>query len=252
MAVALRVEEAWNGVSVEERFELVARAKAHAFIVALAASFLFGAIAYGFDNIWLLCIALVVGSISMSISGGKFWRRHKSELILTYLAVRSVSRRYAYAYKIPAIDIILIFRGQIERLYSSEEEKVLARERENVGFDTISKQTNPVWICLLRGAVLVLSERPGGAKLEYIAPINPNLNIRRQNEKEGTTTPTAGIIISGVNNQIDILVTSPYKGALYVFEKRLARLIYDVVSQKDLQEQKKLLEEKLAQKSLLS
>ena len=43
-----------------------------------------------------------------------------------------------------------------------------------------------VWVILLQGAVVVLSERKGGAKLEYLCNLDFNLQLSTSNNEQQT------------------------------------------------------------------
>lgn len=233
-AGALSIKDAWNAVAVEERLELLARAKAEGIMAAFCCVLLMGSIAYGFDKIWVLAGGAVASLLVIPLFSSYSWRRNKPALILSYLAVRSVARRYAYGHRMADLDVILIFRGQMEQLFNSEEERQLAKQQETVDFDTHIERQKDVWICLMRGAVAVLSERLGGAKLEFIAPVLPELTTRKP--KQGDELPERCVIINGLgpSKGRSVAISSSYPGALYVFEKQLARLIQESVTKKQL------------------
>lgn len=248
MANTLNVYDAWNAVALEERLELISKAKAQGIIFATAVAFLIGAAAYGYDSVYLMFFGMAVALIAFPMSTGRIWRRCKSELILTYLAVRSVARRYGYAYKVPYLDIVLIFRGEYELLYSSDEEKALSEQYREVDFDASTKGKKEVWVCLLRGAVILLSERLGGAKLEFINNIGSSTNCRKPTADESKDGRALVISSGGPHQTKNVLISSKYPGALYVFEKRLGQLIHEAIAAKEHFEKKRLLEQESSKK----
>lgn len=227
-ATTLSVENAWNAVALEERIELISRAQAEGIVAAITYLLFIGAVAYGFDKIWVLAGGSVGTLLVIPLFASYSWRRTKPALILSYLAVRSVARRYAYGFNITDFDIVLIFRGRMEERFSSEEDEVIMRQRDDVDIDSPYEREKEVWICLMRGAIVILSEKKGGAKLEFIAPIMPDCTCRKASPQDNA--PHRGLILTGAgpSKGRKIVLSSTYPGALYVFERQLARLLVEV------------------------
>lgn len=225
--VALRIDDAWNAVALEERLELLSRAHANGVAAGIATILLLGTIGYGFDQIYLLLVGIAVAFFSVPMFMSYSWRRAKPAVILAYLAVRTVARRYAYGYNLTDLDIILIYRGNMREVFDNRETEEMVKRQQEVSFDS----TNPddmsksVWICLLRGAVVLLSERAGGAKLEFICPITNEVVLRRPSGSESNSE--SAVVIEGVqmSKGRTIIIDTISKGAQYVFEKQLGRLI---------------------------
>jgi hypothetical protein len=222
----LSIDEVWNTVALEERLELISRSHAQGAIAASVFMVYMGAVAYGFDQIWLLPAALFGAMLVFSLFSTYVWRRGKPQLILSYLAVRSVARRYAYGYGIPELDVILIFRGQMREIF---EEGGLAEQKQAVDLDSSGVGDRDVWICLLRGAVMILSERPGGAKLDFVSQVSEEIECRKPTAKDGDDLPDRTIIVhgAGISRGRRVALFSRYAGALYVFEKQLQGLIFE-------------------------
>lgn len=220
----LSIDDVWNTVALEERLELISKAHAQGAIASVIFMLYMGAVAYGFDIIWLLAVAAFGAMLVFSLFSGYVWRTHKPQLILSYLAVRSVARRYAYGYGIPELDVILIFRGQMRELF---EEGGLAEQTQNVDFESSTVGDREVWICLLRGAVMILSERIGGAKLDFVAQITEEIDCRKPTPKDGVGEKNLIIQGAGVSRGRRITLSSRYPGAMYVFEKQLGGLIFE-------------------------
>ena len=157
MAQSLSVKDAWNAVALEERLELLARARGDGIVAGLVVALLIGAVAYGFDQVWLLAGSVAGAMLAMPIFASYSWRKNKPAVILSYLAVRAVARRYAYGYKVGDFSVIVIFRGTMRTIFASEADEALMRQRESVDFDTDTNPEKKVWICLIRGAIVCLS-----------------------------------------------------------------------------------------------
>lgn len=221
----LNINNAWNAVALEERLELISKAQAQGTVAAIASFFLMGSVAYGFDQIWLLTAGAITAFLAFPFFANHRWRHGKPELILSYLAVRTVARRYAFGYRIPELDIILIFRGQLKQVFRTKEEEELYRQQQDVDFSTSRADIKDVWICLLRGGVVILSEKTGGAKLEFITNISSRVICRKPTANEDISPDSVVVSYEQSGLHRTVAVTSKYPAALYVFEKQLSRLI---------------------------
>lgn len=232
---AINLKNAWNTVALEERLELLNSSKAHGIIAASASFFFIGAVAYGFDKVWLLIAASCSAFIVMPLFTNHSWRQGKSKLILSYLAARSIARRHAHNQRLDNLEILLIFRGKVHPQYDSEEEAILARQASDVEIEGSLAPSKDVWICLFKGGIVALSERRGGARLEFLCGVSPNLSVKKGAVKE--LSPSALLVTTGDGKRIAF--SSPYSGALLVFEKQLTKLISEAAQMRALLEQAK-------------
>lgn len=216
---------AWQSVALEERLELISRAQASGILASLAGVLLIGCIAYGFDKVWLLFSGLGTVIFIYPLFASYAWRKEKPALILAYLAARAVARRYAYGYGILDLDMVLIFRGQMKELFRNQEEQEEHRQRQNVDLDNSINDIKDVWIVLMHGGLVLLSEKAGGAKLEFTTQITKDLVIREPKPEENIEDEKAIIIEEAVAARGKIaLITSRHHGAQYVFKKRILAL----------------------------
>jgi hypothetical protein len=225
-AGALSVNYAWNSVPVEERLDILSKAHASGLMAGIGSLFVMGSIGYGFDNIWILACGVGFSFFLAPMFSSYTWRRNKPAAILAYLAARAVSRRYAYGYDCPDLEVILIYRGEFREIFENREVEELERQRMDVGAADLS-QKKQVWIALLRGAVVILSERRGGAKLEFYSPITNDVTVRKSRTEEDLSE--SALIVQGVGpgQGRKVLIDSKSKGAQYVFEKQLGRLVFN-------------------------
>ncbi len=229
---SLSVNDAWNAVSLEERLEIVSRAKGEGVLAALCFLSFVGSVAYGLDNILILAAGALLSVMVMQIFSSQAWRRMKPELILSYLAVRAVARRHAFAQRIAPLDIVLIFRGTMQDRFGNREEEESYRQSQVVDFHSDLSEERHVWICLLRGGLVMLAERSGGAKLEFLTHVTPETVCRKPNAAEGERENALVIEGSGAHRGRKVVVCSEYPGAMYVFEKQLQRLIFESAESK--------------------
>jgi len=222
---ALNIDDAWNSVALEERLELISRANAEGILAGLGCIIILGATGYGFNEIWFLWGGIIGSALVIPLFAGYYWRKNKPAVILSYLAVRSVARRYAFSANIIDYDIVLIFRGKMKELFASQEEALLSQQGKAIELDSSVEMVKPVWICLMRGGFVFLSESVGGAKLEFISPITPDVVCRKAAPSDNL--PEHALIISGMGQAKGrtISLFGPYPAALYVFEKKLLDLV---------------------------
>lgn len=224
---SLVIDEIWQSVSLEERLELISKSHASGFLASCLTLFIMGSIAYGLDKIWLLAVAVGFAFFTFPLFSSQTWRTGKPSLILAYLAVRTVARRYAYAFDLTNIDIILIYRGHMKAVIDSKEDEY-QQQKNSTEFDSNFEEYTPVWIVLMRGGIIIMSERIGGAKLEFITPILHDTRLEGI-EDENLSTREVGSIIhgSGVNKGKSVVLKTNYKGAHYVFTKKVEQLVFE-------------------------
>ena len=229
------IDTAWHSVALEERLELVSRAQATGIMACVFAVVFIGCAGYGFDQIWVLFGGLGSCMFFFPLFSSYSWRRGKPNLILAYLAVKAMARRYAYSFSIHDLDLVLIYRGRMKDVYKTREEEEWAKQSSSRDSEA-KTDARDVWICLMRGGIVILREKLGGAKLDFITLINPETTIR---EPEGSrNAPRGAVIIEGVgvSKGRSIMLWSKYPGAHYVFVKQVETLIDEAVQTAQSQE----------------
>ncbi len=229
---SLVIENIWNSVALAERIELISKSQASGILAATISIFVVSSIGYGLDNIWFLLVALASGFFIFPLFSSQTWRNGKPSMILAYLAVRTVARRYAHGFNLPNIDIVLIYRGQFEEIFDSREDEELHMQSQSISFDNQESMNRKkdVWIILLRSGILLLSEKRGGAKLEFVTPIQSDTTI---DYNQAEKNPTYRINGSGINKGRNILLSSKYQAAHYVFLKRFQTIAYEAAKSQD-------------------
>lgn len=221
--------EAWNAVSLEERLELLSFCHAEGFKAAIIYCLYMGAVTYGFDLIWLFYIGLASALLVGPVYSARKWRREKPLIIMHYLAARTACRRYAFSIGFSHLVPQLIFRAVLHEEFSSkdeEETRVKLRNKE-LGLDLTSVEPIPVWICLLRGGLVVISEQRGGAKLELHSLINADASCSFIENKQSPEEKLLSFRPAGVHKNRRVSFSSRFPGALYVLERQIARAIYE-------------------------
>lgn len=227
-AHALTVKDVWNSINPEEKFDCIEQAQAHGFLTALAFGSCICAIAYGFDYIYLLVLAGLSVVLLSPLATLHSWRKSKPELMLHYLAAQVVGRRYAFNLKFSDLSTMMIFRGVIDR-------EVEVRHASSGKTETETEEL-PVWICLLRGGVLVMSESRDGARIEFYGRLDQELSCKmggdatkKANKHEPLTVELSAVHRIG---KTQVTLRGKYQGALYVFERKLNQLIAEAQDKK--------------------
>ena len=224
-SAVLNIDHAWQSVTLEERLELLQRAQANGFMASALATLVIGSVAYGLDQIWLLFFGAGMSLFFFPMFSRYTWSREKPTLILAYLAARSMSRRFAYAYNIPDINTLFIYRAQLKELFIDAEQSQKILGKDDFSLDNQSEEFKDVWVILMRGGLVVLSECVGGAKMELLTHLNQESVLRKPRDNEDV--PSGALVIEGVAaaKGRTIALTSRYQAAHYVFEKRLGQVI---------------------------
>jgi hypothetical protein len=233
----ISIDQAWQSVSLEERLELISRAQASGLMATMATMFLIGCMAYGFDKIWLLVVGVAASSFVYPLFSSFSWRTEKPALILAYLAVRTVARRYAFAYNVPDLDIVFIYRAEIRELFRDKAAEELARQELDVEIDTPVEAYKTVWVVLMRGGVVFLWERPGGAKMEFLTHLTNESVLRKPTNNENPPDERALVLegVAAIKGRA-LMITSRYPAAHYVFEKKVLALIEEQRALQETQE----------------
>lgn len=219
-ANALESSELWRQIPPEEKFEIMARAHACGILTAVALIIIASTVAIGLRMGWMLWASLLLSPLVFQFAAGKAWRDLKPSVMLEYLAARSAARRYAFTTKAKDLDISLIFRARLERIFDEENiEAALDALADN------SKERD-VWVVLFADSVIMISEHPGGAKAEFAYLINERMKVdAKALDGGGDYSDQKELIITAQKDRRShpqsVKLISRYPAALVVFERRL-------------------------------
>lgn len=208
---------------------MMARAQSRGILTAFIAILICSTMAVGFQMPWLLWGSLVISPFVFQFATGKAWRDHRPKVLLEYLAARAVTRRYAFAVSAKDLGLKLIFKGRIEEEYSdSNVQDALDRAFE-------SQRDTDVWVTLFNDAVVVISERYGGARCELASPFNDRLMVESVNESKTEYSRGKTVIITLTDRTLvkrRFRLTSRYPAALVVFEKQIQQLLKEAAERR--------------------
>lgn len=220
--MALDITDIWRNVPPEEKFEMMARAQSRGILVSFISILICATMAVGFQMPWLLWGSIIISPFVFQFATGKAWRDHRPKVLLEYLAARAVTRRYAFAVSAKDLGLKLIFKGRLEEEYSDTN----VQDALDRAFD--NQRNIDVWVTLFNDALVVISERPGGARCELASPFNDKLMIESISESKSDYSNGKTVIITLTDRthvKRRFRLTSRYPAALLVFEKQIQQLL---------------------------
>ncbi len=199
----------------------MARAQSRGVAASLVILVITGTVAVGLRIPWVFWAAFATIPFAFQFASARAWRDIKPRTILEYLAARSAARRYAYGAQAKDLTVDLMFKGTLQRDFSmlgeSEELDARIEDRDKVA----------VWVSIFADTIVMMSERPGGAKLEMIHSILERIEVT----PEGFDDSNAGsrrLVIEVEVRKGEVerwFLTSSYPAALLVCERKIKRAI---------------------------
>ena len=224
----------WRTIPPEEKLSALAAAQSRGMVAAVVVILVGATLAVGFHFVNLMWGAFLLSPLVFQIAAGRAWRDIRPKLMLEYLAARSAARRYAFSAASKDLDLNLMFRGTF---VAARDEEVSA---ENALTNALSVSTEnnvkaSVWIALFKDAVVLMSEEPGGAKLQFSHLINDKLEVIAEGEEEDSSSAKEIVLKSRAPlwGHRTFRIQSKCPAALLVFEKVLQDRIKNYDSTKD-------------------
>lgn len=222
MSQAIDGKELWRQVPPEEKLELLSKAHTSGVMAMLGLIVCGATMAVGLRQEWFLWGPLIASPLIFQVAAGRKWRALRPRVMLEYLAARSAARRFAFTAKSKDLSLKLMFRGYVSDVF--EEDQV--QEKLEAAISTTREAA--VWVALFGDAVVLISERTGGATAEFAQPLTERLGIEVRNPDSAKSDYTAGkeVILSYHSRLLGhrkVRVTSKYPAAMVVFEKGLAQ-----------------------------
>jgi len=228
--MAVDISDIWRNVPPEEKFEMIARSHSRGVLAAFIGILLGATLAVGLQIPELLWAGCLLAPFVFQFASGKAWRDHRPRVLLEYLAARAVTRRYAFTVSAKDLGLRLIFKGVLEEEYSDEK----IQEALNEAFE--NQRRLEVWVALFNDAVVIISERIGGARCELASPFNNKLAVEAVNPGKGDYTVGKTIILTLTDRthvKRRYRLTSKYPAALVVFEKEIQSLLTAAIARQE-------------------
>lgn len=212
-------KELWRYIPPEEKIDLLNRSHGQGILAALIAIIVAGTCAVGLQLTWLLWGSFLTAPLVFQFAAGRAWRDLKPRLMLEYLAARSCARRLAFVQNSRTLTAELIFRGTAkEQVAADPLAEVLATLDQ-------SDQEEAVWIALFSDVVIVMVERPGGARLKFGCTIDDTLEIRAESpDGDGEYSNERVLYLTYPEKKglkKTFCLSSKHPASLIIFEKRL-------------------------------
>lgn len=209
--------ELWRLIPPEEKIDLLSRSHGSGILSALTVIVIGATLAVGLQIQMLLWGSLLLSPILFQIAAGKKWKTLRPKMMLEYLAVRTVSRRFAFMLNSRELNPKLIFRGRCQEVF--EEDDVQATLA--AAFDHVAERD--VWIALFTDAIVVMVEDVGGARMHFGCSLLDSVTITGRTPEGGSDYSSSRVVRvehkeRGHIRRVDL--TSPHAAALVVFEKQ--------------------------------
>ena len=209
----ISAEHIWGTIPTEEKEEMLFRAQASGMLRAFVFILLTISVSLGSGQYWLIILGILASVIIMPSFAEKQWRVQKPVRIIKYLAARSVARRYAYGYGLKRLEIQQVMRGYIQEVLDKSLQEADVRTTKPLIFinGTLSEKKE-VWICLLQSGLVVMSEKLGGAKLEFISNFDKGVDSNYLPEgtfdTDNSPIPNALVFSGNVKTKTKIVILS--------------------------------------------
>ena len=213
--------EVWRQIPPEEKLKVMNKAHAAGVLASVICIIVLSTIAVGLQQSWLIWGSVVCAPFVFQFASGKRWRHLRPKIMLEYLAARSAARRFAYAAGCKDMRVLLIFKGDLEAVFDAE------HRTEELEAEISDHKMTPVWVALFSDCVVMMSERAGGAELEFGYLLNEKMRLDGQSpDGEGDYSSRRVINFQCQDrNREDrrYRLTSDFPAALVVFEKQALR-----------------------------
>jgi hypothetical protein len=208
----------WRKIPPEEKLLLMAQSQARGISASSILLATIGSISLGLRVPWLFWSAFVTIPFVFQLASAKAWRDLKPRTMLEYLGARSAARRYAYSANAKDLTVSIMMKGVLSPEYSADdqEEAIEARIEQRDHVD--------VWVALFPDTIVMMSERAGGAKLEFAQSL---LGDKFEVEAEGFDDRNEErrlVFTIGdkkTSERHRWFLTSPFPAALLVLERRM-------------------------------
>lgn len=209
--------EVWRQIPPEEKLALMNKAHATGVLSTTISMIILCTVAIGLKQNWLLWGSLMCSPFVFQFASGKRWRHLRPKIMLEYLAARSAARRFAYAAGAKDMRVSLVFRGELESLFDAE------HRNEELEAEIADHKETEVWVSLFSDCVVMMSERPGGAELEFSFLLNEKIKIEGISPDGGGEYASDRYVLFTCLDRLregrQYKLTSQFPAALVVFEK---------------------------------
>ena len=217
-------KEIWRQIAPEEKFDLIHRAHAKGVMVCLITFIIAGTLAVGLKASWIMWGGFVISPFVFQFASGKAWRTVRPRAMLEFLAARAAARRYAFMIQSKELELNLMFRSCLSHEFTDEE----GRLKELEAAIEHTRETG-VWVALFKDAVVMISEKAGGARLEFGHLIGSELKLETSSEQDEYSNARRLTLeyTDRRGTTVRVCLGGKYPAALAVFERRLRAQLHE-------------------------
>lgn len=155
-------DEVWRSIPPEEKFSYMAKAHAGGVVASIYGMVLAITFALVFQSWMLVYLSCFLIPAVFQIVSYHRWRKLKPELILSYLAARSVARRFAFKNNAKDFSVLLLFRAELREMSEKDESEV---------------KKSVCWIALFHSLAVIFKESKAGANLMAACHYNDSFSV---------------------------------------------------------------------------
>jgi hypothetical protein len=216
----------WQKVPQEERSAILTRAQGKAVEVCALVAVFGCTAASGLAMPWILLGVATLIPVLFQVVVTRMWVEVKPQTVARYFMASRTASQYATALGVTNPSPKTIFRGSLLPIRESDPavdpEFAAEYEEELAAVATVSKE---VWIALFSDALLMFSENPEGARLEFRSSILHDFAVSLDSPEDlaGNALPQQLIIETEAGDESPSrwLVTSPHSSALLACERKI-------------------------------
>ncbi len=207
----------WRKIPPEEKLLLMAKAQSKGLSASSILLGAVGSISLGLRVPWLFWSTFIAVPFVFQLASAKAWRSLKPRTMLEYLAARSAARRYAYSANSKDLTVSLMMKGTLHQDFTAEEEE------EEIEAKIEHRDNVDVWISLFPDTLVLMSERSGGAKLEFAQQLfGDRLAVTAEGFDDSSQERRLLLSVeTRRGGKHRWYLTSPFPAALLVLERRI-------------------------------
>ncbi len=214
------VDDLWRKITPEAKIDALNKSHTNGIFAAIISVIIGATVAIGLKINFIFWTVLILAPITFQFFSSRSWRNIKPSLILQYLAVRSVVRRFAFIAQAKSLEPEIIFNGTVTI------EPANPVDIEGVTHMIHNNEKVPVWVALFVDTIIMFKEALGGGQLVFSSPINEHLIFESTNlnndDSEYSTNKEIKLKYTDKKKITNIIkLRSPQPAALIIFERKL-------------------------------
>lgn len=181
-SVQEQIKQAWQKVPTGERRELATKANLKGAQACLLAVIFAGTLAFCFKEPTVLLALLAFIPVFYQVVATREWLEGKPRIAITYFVAEKTATQYVRRYRVSNYSVRLLFKGTLIA-------PVLEPLDPALPDHTPSKPV--VWVALFSDRLLMFSEHPEGARLEFSQALGEELSAFSDASDDPDITPEA-------------------------------------------------------------